>query len=56
MHQILVFVLIVVVLTAAALWVIARTLPPDTHWLANIIVGALALLALAAKLLPMAGL
>lgn len=56
MQSALAFVLIVVVLAAAGFWLVTKSIPPDMQPLANLIVGALALFALATKLLPMAGL
>lgn len=56
MQSVLIFVLIVVVLAAAAFWVISKSIPPEMQMVANFVVGVLALFALATKLLPMAGL
>lgn len=53
---VLVFVLIVVVLVWAALYVIERTLPADVQLVAKVVVGIIALIAVLYRLLPMAGL
>jgi hypothetical protein len=52
----LVFVLIVVLIAWAALYIIERSLPGDVQMPCKLIVGAIALIALLMRLLPLAGL
>jgi hypothetical protein len=52
----LVFVLIVVLIAWAALYIIDRSIPGEFRMPAKLIVGAIALIALLMRLLPLAGL
>lgn len=52
---ILIYVLIVIVLVFAALYIAARTLPPDMQWIAKLVIGILGLIAILYKLVPLAG-
>jgi uncharacterized membrane-anchored protein len=51
----LVFVLIVVILVWAAIYIVDRTLPTDVHLPVKIIIGAIGLIAVLYRLLPLAG-
>lgn len=53
--SVLVFVLIVVILVWAALYIAARTLPADVQMPVRLVIGAIGLIAILYKLLPMAG-
>jgi len=52
---VLIYVVIVLVLVWAAIWVIGETLPPRFHMIAKVVVGVIGLIAILVKLLPMAG-
>ena len=52
----LVFVLIVCLLVWAALYIAARTLPADIQLPVKLVVGAIGLIAILYRLLPLAGL
>jgi uncharacterized membrane-anchored protein len=58
MHELislLIFVVVVIVLVWAALYIIARTLPADVQLPARIVVGLIGLVAILYRLLPLAG-
>lgn len=52
---VLVFLLVVVLLVYAALYIIARTLPADVQMPAKLVVGVIGLIAIMYRLLPLAG-
>jgi hypothetical protein len=52
----LIFVVIVVLLVWAALYITARTLPADVQFPVKIVIGVIGLIAVLVKLLPLAGL
>lgn len=55
MEGTLIFVLLVVILVVAAVFIIDRTLPGDAGMIAKIVVGVLGLIALIYRLAPLAG-
>lgn len=55
MIGVLIFVLVVLLLVWAAIYVIDKTMPSDTHMLLKAVVGVIGLFAVLYKLLPMAG-
>lgn len=52
--NLLIFVLIIVLLVAVAIWIIDRTLPPEFNMIAKVVVGVIALIAILYRLLPLA--
>jgi hypothetical protein len=51
----LVFVLVVLVLVWAAIYIVDQTLPPNVHLPAKVVIGILGLIAILYRLLPWAG-
>jgi hypothetical protein len=51
----LIFIVIVVLLVWAAIYIIDRTLPPDVHLPVKLVVGVIGLIAILYRLLPMVG-
>jgi uncharacterized membrane-anchored protein len=51
----LIFVVVVVLLVWAALYISARTLPADVQFPVKIVVGVIGLIAILYRLLPMVG-
>jgi hypothetical protein len=52
---VLIFLLIVVLLVWAAIYVIDRAFPSNIRWPAKLVVGVIALIAILYRLAPMAG-
>ena len=51
----LIFIVIVVLLVWAALYIVARTLPADVQMPVRVVIGVLGLIAILYRLLPLAG-